>query len=174
MPGRDLSSREFRFMLAVLTAIVGLVCTDLITDAGEGAGVWHLILEATAGITAGAGIGLLLREKYKNGRLIREEKKRFDQLQEESEKWRKTAKSHMDGLSAAIEKQLDVWEFSAAEKEVAFLLLKGFSIREVAEIRHTAEKTVKVQAAAIYSKSGLSGRAELSAFFLEDLFTPTR
>jgi len=39
-------------------------------------------------------------------------------------------------------------------------------------LRGTAEKTARVQSMAIYSKSGLSGRYELSAFFLEDLLVP--
>jgi hypothetical protein len=38
--------------------------------------------------------------------------------------------------------------------------------------RHTSEKTARVQSSAVYAKSGLSGRSELSAFFLEDLLPP--
>jgi len=34
------------------------------------------------------------------------------------------------------------------------------------------ERTVRQHAVAVYRKSGLSGRAELSAFFLEDLLLP--
>ena len=46
----------------------------------------------------------------------------------------------MDGLSRSINLQLDLWHLSAAEKEVAFLLLKGLSLREIAAARHTSEK----------------------------------
>lgn len=58
------------------------------------------------------------------------------------------------------------------EKEVAFLLLKGLSLKEIAEVRQTVEKTARLQATAVYEKSGLAGRSELSAFFLEDLLPP--
>jgi hypothetical protein len=34
--------------------------------------------------------------------------------------------------------------------------------------------TVRQHAVAVYRKSGLAGRAELSAFFLEDLLLPHR
>ena len=61
---------------------------------------------------------------------------------------------------------------SAAEKEVAFLLLKGLSLKEIAIARRTSEKTARVQSSAVYAKSGLAGRSELSAFFLEDLLPP--
>jgi len=55
---------------------------------------------------------------------------------------------------------------------VAFLLIKGFSLKEIADYRSTAEKTTRAQATVVYAKSGLSGRSQLSAFFLEDLLLP--
>jgi hypothetical protein len=51
-------------------------------------------------------------------------------------------------------------------------LLKGFSHKEIARLRRTSEMTVRQQATAVYQKSGLGGRAELSAFFLDDLLRP--
>jgi DNA-binding NarL/FixJ family response regulator len=44
-------------------------------------------------------------------------------------------------------------------------------MKEIADIRQTQEKTVRTQATTIYKKSGLSGRQELSAFFLEDILS---
>ncbi len=58
------------------------------------------------------------------------------------------------------------------ERETAILLLKGFSHREITSIAGKSEKTVRQHSVAIYRKSGLGGRAELSAFFLEDLLLP--
>jgi DNA-binding CsgD family transcriptional regulator len=71
-----------------------------------------------------------------------------------------------------MENQLDRWGLTVAEKEVSFLLLKGLSNKEIAEVRKTSAQTVRSQTNAIYTKSGLSGRSELSAFFLEDLLLP--
>ena len=39
-------------------------------------------------------------------------------------------------------------------------------------VRATSERTVREQARSIYTKAGLTGRAALSAFFLEDLLAP--
>ena len=75
-------------------------------------------------------------------------------------------------MSESIDMQLNQWNLTRSEKEVAFLLIKGLSTKEIAEYRSTAEKTTRAQATAIYSKSGLSGRSQLAAFFLEDLFLP--
>jgi len=47
--------------------------------------------------------------------------------------------------------------------------MKNTVRKEIAEARATQEKTVRKQASAIYEKSGLAGRHELSAWFFEDL-----
>ena len=51
--------------------------------------------------------------------------------------------------------------------------LKGLRHKEIAELRQTSERTVRQQALAVYRKSGLNGRTDLAAFFLEDLLLPT-
>ena len=51
-------------------------------------------------------------------------------------------------------------------------MLKGLSHKEIADIRATSETTIRQQALAVYRKSDLRSRAELSAFFLEDLLLP--
>ena len=55
---------------------------------------------------------------------------------------------------------------------MALLLLKGLAVKEVAALRATSERTIRAQAAALYAKAGVTGRAALSAFFLEDLLAP--
>ena len=52
------------------------------------------------------------------------------------------------------------------------MLLKGYSHKEIATFRETSERTAREQARAVYRKAGLSGRASLAAFFLEDLLLP--
>ena len=76
-------------------------------------------------------------------------------------------------LGAAIDQQLERWGLTAAEKEVALLLLKGLSHKEIATARDVAESTVRQQARALYRKAGLGGRHDLAAFFLEDLLGPS-
>ena len=72
----------------------------------------------------------------------------------------------------AIDRQLGRWNLTTAEKEVAFLLLKGFGFKEIATLRNTSEKTARAQSTSVYAKAGLRGRTELAAFFLEDLMAP--
>jgi len=90
----------------------------------------------------------------------------------QGQRWRAESRSLLNGLGAAIETQFSRWNFTEAEREVALLLLKGLSTKEAAAVRAVSERTVREQARSIYSKSGLTGRASLSAFFLEDLLAP--
>jgi putative tricarboxylic transport membrane protein len=69
-----------------------------------------------------------------------------------------------------IEAEFSRWSLSDTERDIAWLILKGFSFLEIAQMRNRSERTIRQQAGAIYAKSGLRSRAELSAFFLEDLF----
>ena len=91
---------------------------------------------------------------------------------QEAERFRNEAHDALRGLGEAIDRQFIRWQLSPAEREVGLLLLKGLSHREVAAARSTGETTIRQQALAIYRKSGLRNRSELSAFFLEDLLLP--
>jgi DNA-binding CsgD family transcriptional regulator len=90
----------------------------------------------------------------------------------QGQRWRAEARNHLNGLGAAIETQFSRWNLTEAEREVALLLLKGLSHKEIAGIRAVSERTVREQARSIYGKAGLTGRTALSAYFLEDLLAP--
>ncbi len=88
----------------------------------------------------------------------------------QGEEWRVARKAEIDALGQAIEAQFKAWQLSPAEIDIAGLMLKGASLKEIALARDTSDATIRQQAQAIYRKSGLSGRVELSAYFLESLF----
>jgi len=163
-----------RALIAGVLALIALLATvDLIVDIREGVSLWHVLAEAAVAVVAGFGVYLLLRGAWRLRHRLDVQGRDFSAFRQQAEAWRTGSKKYLDGLSQSINLQLDHWQLSAAEKEVAFLLLKGLSLKEIASARQTTEKTARVQSSAIYSKSGLAGRSELSAFFLEDLLPPT-
>jgi DNA-binding CsgD family transcriptional regulator len=93
-------------------------------------------------------------------------------IREGDRQWRAEVSNHFQELGAAIERQFAAWGCTGAEQEVGLLLLKGFSHKEIARFRGAREATIRQQAAAVYQKAGLSGRAVLSAYFLEELLLP--
>lgn len=156
-------------ILALVTALVGL---DVAGDARSGSSGWHLALEIGIMVVALAGAvalwGQLLLARRRARAL------QFDLVRAEADlvRFRAESQEALAGLGAAIDRQFERWGLSTAEREVALLLLKGLSHKEVAAARATSERTVRQQALAVYRKAGLSGRAELAAFFLEDLLLP--
>jgi len=74
-------------------------------------------------------------------------------------------------LLQVMKAQFSKWSLTASEAEVALLLIKGLSMKEIAQVRQVKEKTVRGQATAIYAKANCAGRHELSAYFIEDLMS---
>ena len=120
-----------------------------------------------------SGIPILLTYRtflvYKNQQaLVRD----LDAARIQGRQWRDETRALLKGLGEAIERQFLTWKLTEAEREIGLLLLKGLSLKEIAAVRVTSERTIRAQARSIYAKAGLSGRAALSAFFLEDLLAP--
>ena len=106
---------------------------------------------------------------YKNQlALIRD----LDAARIQGRQWRDETRALLKGLGEAIDRQFLTWKLTEAEREIGLLLLTGLSLKEIAAVRVTSERTIRAQARSIYAKAGLSGRAALSAFFLEDLLAP--
>ncbi|WP_446538904.1 helix-turn-helix transcriptional regulator [Pseudoxanthomonas sp. LARHCG66] len=169
---RPMHGSERGVIAGVLLLIALLVVTDVMGDLRQGASAWHVALEILAAGLALLGAVHLLRSTLRLRRRLVRQAEDLSQVRAQAEAWRQQARRHVEGLSRSIDAQLDGWHLSPAEKEVAFLLLKGLGLREIADLRGTHEKTVRAQSASIYAKAGLAGRSELAAFFLEDLLVP--
>jgi len=167
-----MNQKERMVIASVLLIVAVLVSFDLFTDAKEGVVLWHVFVEGSIAVVALFGVFYVLRGSVELKHRLEKEITDFSHFKKEAELWKIESRKYLDGLSKAIDQQLTKWNLTVAEKEVAFLLLKGMSLKEIGVIRNTAEKTARVQSMAIYSKSGLAGRSELSAFFLEDLLVP--
>ena len=155
--------------LLAAAAIAALAIGDIVADRGEGTGWPHLLAEGAIAILAMAGvitIGIRLRElRSQRGELA----SALRSSREEAERWRRQAESHLAGLASAIDEQFERWSLTAAESEVALLILKGRSHKQIAANRGTSERTVRQQAHVVYRKAGLADRADLAAFFLGPL-----
>ena len=170
--GGALQASERTVIAGVLALIALLAGIDVAVDLRQGVTWWHVVAEAAVAVAACFGAFHLLRGAWQLRRRLAAQDRDFREFRQQAEAWRAGSKRYLDGLSHSISQQLDQWQLSAAEKEVAFLLLKGLSLKEIAAARRTTEKTARVQSSAVYMKAGLAGRSELSAFFLEDLLPP--
>lgn len=167
-------------VLVAFFAVAVLAALDLASDVRGGTTLRHVLAEG------GVFFVGMLGAVFMAGRLIRVMRsaraaqkeavaigEQLKVTQEEAARWRGEARDLLSGLGSALDRQFGRWALSPAEKEVALLLLKGLSHKEVAEVRSITEATARQQARAVYKKAGLSGRNDLAAFFLEDLLLPS-
>ncbi len=145
--------------------IAALIASDLLIDGREGVSASHLVLEGLVLMMALAGAGLTLR------RFLRI-KRDLETARQDTNHWRDQHRALVQGLGAAISEQFVAWRLTPSEAEIGMLLLKGLSHAQIADLRGTSERTVREQSRALYRKAGLEGRADLAAFFLEDLLPP--
>jgi DNA-binding CsgD family transcriptional regulator len=71
-------------------------------------------------------------------------------------------------FESVLQTHFNVWKLSDAEKAVALHLLRGFTSKEISDIRQVSERTIRNQAGSIYAKAGLTGKHDLAAYFLEE------
>jgi DNA-binding CsgD family transcriptional regulator len=158
-------------MVVLAVAIVG-GAIDLVLDAPDRWLSFHVIYEVLLIAAAAATSWFLWRGWYHSRRSLVETRRVLEAHTAERDAWRASAQHALAGLGEAIDERFRAWNLTPAEREIALLLLKGRSHKQIAFDTGRSERTVRQHAVAVYDKSGLGGRAELAAFFLEDLMLP--
>jgi len=167
-----MSQKERLMIAAIFTLAATFSAMDLTADYREGSSGSHLIFEAMLFLASISGIIYLLRLWWKARKGLAVATHHLSETRADFQEFKIKVKPYLEGLGKMIDTQLASWELSNAEKDIALLILKGLSFKEIADIRKTSERTVRQQARSIYARAKLSGRAEFSAFFLEDLLLP--
>ena len=158
---------------AVISALVTLcIGADLAYDLVRNDSPGHLAGMIVGTILSVVGLLLILRILRASRAQVRDLESALDHTRTDNIRWREQAGQLLGGIGVLIDKQFSEWELSPSEREVGLLLLKGLSLRSIAAARNASEPTVRQQAQAVYRKAKLAGRAELAAFFLEDLLLP--
>ena len=165
--------RTLRPLLSgVLLLIVVSGTIDLVLDAPESWRSFHVLYEVALIVGALAITAVLWTRWARAERTLSSTRRALDVRLAERDAWRASAERALHGLAAAIDAQLARWGLTPTEREVALLLLKGKSHKAIAYETGRSERTIRQHAVTVYQKSGLAGRAELAAFFLEDLVLP--
>lgn len=68
-----------------------------------------------------------------------------------------------------VGRQFDAWKLTPSEREVAWLSLKGVEPAGIADLRGSANGTVRAQLARVYGKSGVTSRAQFVSLFVDEL-----
>jgi len=166
---------DSRLRLALVGALVLLACNAAVNLFLDASGRWpylHVALEVLTTLV-GMGVALALWLRWRAAdRTAEATRMALDVRRVERDEWRESARRALQGLGEAVDAQLREWDLTPTEREIALFLLKGHSHKRIAEMTGRRERTVRQHGVVIYQKSGLAGRAELAAYFLEDLMLP--
>ncbi|HVO59355.1 MAG TPA: hypothetical protein VMT53_00390 [Terriglobales bacterium] len=170
--GTTVGSRVVASFIVLFAVIAILIACDIVADFRSGTEPGHVLLEGVIMALALAGLVIMSLQFRAIHLQAKQLSVDLEAARREAQRFREEAHDALRGLGEAIDHQFARWSLSPAEREIGLLLLKGLSHKEIAEMRSTLEPTIRQQALAVYRKSGLRSRAELSAFFLEDLLLP--
>ena len=161
--------KEFIAMLILAIVVAGNL-GDVFYDYREGASMVHLLVELSIALVSFALITALTVGIWRQSRSNTLLKAELASVSGENEQALPPAlATARHELALVLKEQFESWKLTQTERQVAMLLLKGLSFKEIASVRNTMEKTVRQQASAIYKKANVSGRHAFSAWFIEDL-----
>ena len=161
--------KEFLAVLVLAVVVIGNL-GDVFYDYRKGASVTHILMELSIAIISFALIAALTVGIWRQSRSNTRLKAELASISETNDQTLPPALANArHELALVLKEQFETWNLTLTEREVAMLLLKGLSFKEIASVRSTMEKTVRQQASAIYKKANVSGRHAFSAWFIEDL-----
>jgi DNA-binding CsgD family transcriptional regulator len=157
--------------LALLSIVVGGTA-DLMMDHPETWLSFHVIFEML--MIAGALVmaTTLWLGWWRSAHSAATLRESLERQREQQVAWKASAQAALEGLGRAIDAQFRSWRLTPTEREVALMLLKGYGHKEIAALTSRSERTVRQHAGAVYEKAAIAGRAELAAYFLNDLMLP--
>jgi len=170
MTDRTPDDRIVAWLLLIFSAAA---VTDVVLDAPDTIFSFHILVELVLIVSSLAAAAFLFRRVRMSRQQLDETRQALGRENAEARAWRRRAEHFIRGLADEMDAQFDAWQLTLTEREIALFLIKGFSTRDIAYLTGRSERTVRQHAIAIYAKSELGGRAELAAFFLEDLLSPT-
>ncbi|MEX0286813.1 MAG: helix-turn-helix transcriptional regulator [Paracoccaceae bacterium] len=136
------------FLWEILASILGLPGLPLRWEQRE-----LIELGASLGLVLGAILGA--RMAYRASR--------------ESHRAERARRLTSGQFAEVVETHFSDLGLTPAETEIAWFLLKGLSISEIADIRERSEGTVKAQCTAIYRKAGVNGKSQFFSAIVEDV-----
>ncbi|MDF2772762.1 MAG: hypothetical protein K0S86_2257 [Geminicoccaceae bacterium] len=170
---RDLDSRLYLILTVALLSIIIGGAADLVMDNPQTWLSFHVVFETL--MIAGALVmaTTLWLGWWRSAHSAAALRESLTKETAERDAWKASARVALEGLGRAIDEQFSNWRLTPTEREVALLLLKGYEHKQIAAMTGRSERTVRQHAGVVYEKAGLSGRAELAAYFLHDLMLPS-
>ena len=170
--GIQLAKKEYWIILTFLILLTGYAVYEVydeLTDLGQGESpltVWVEILIVCSSL---GFVFYITRLLYQNMLQQTQMRQTLQQVRKQLNSSNQRLQQGKEAFRESVDWQLNEWQFTQTQKEIAFLLLKGLSAKEIAGQRFVQEKTIRNHLSAIYEKSGMPGKHVFCAWFFEGL-----
>jgi len=161
--------RKETLLVLIFAVMLTTSGADLVADLYHGVSFEHVFKEAIIVVMSLFAVAWILVGLYQQKLEITELKKELESLDKTRLQPKKYVLEARKKLGNVVTQQFSEWGLTESESDVGWLLLKGLSLKEIAVVRSTLEKTARQQASSIYKKSGVPGRHAFSAWFIEDI-----
>lgn len=127
-------------IIGLLALIICFKLFDITSDIQLGIPQWHIAQEAMLLVLTVIGAMYLSYDLIRRSREVKALAKRLEHADKKIDNMSTQMRSARQEYSQAVSQQFETWGFTKSEQQVAFLLLKGLSFKEIAEVRQTKEK----------------------------------
>ena len=156
-------------LILIFAIVVVASGADLLADLSHGVDIDRIVKEVIVVSISILAIAWLLLGLHQQRLEIKSLQQELETINNPQTLPRKYVLEARKELGIVVSQQFSEWGLTGSEIEVGWLLLKGLSLKEIAMVRSTKEKTVRQQASSIYNKAGINGRHVFSAWFIEDI-----
>ena len=157
----------------LLVLIIVLKLVDLQDDFSNAAHITHLVQESVLILLSSGLFCYLIIDIIRRSRSSARLTLQLQQTQNQVGKLNQEIQITKTAFLRAIDTQFDLWELTSTEREVALMLIKGYSVIEIATLRQKSEKTIGNQTSSVYRKADVQGRHELAGLFFEEIIPLT-
>lgn len=152
--------------IAILVLVALAEGVDGVIDFLEDGFTSAVLLDGLIVLLVFAGTTYIIRSSSQALRLSRI---KLEQVQRENDVFRRANQQVLGEMWKGISAQFRSWGLTTVEAQIAERLIRGYSMKQIAAILSKSERTVRNQARAVYEKSGMTGRSDLAAFFVQDV-----
>ena len=157
------------FHALVLMIVVTDLALDIVKDLPRESLLLEIIIEGSILLLVITSSNYIWNILHKVENSNTELERDLISTQERATTWERKSKEFIKEFQSHLTDQFNKWNLTKSEQEIALLLLKGNSAKDISELRRTSLGTIKNQCRSIYEKSGQSNKSELSAYFLGEL-----
>jgi DNA-binding CsgD family transcriptional regulator len=162
----ELNKKYSQLLISILLILLVFIAYDTYVDHKSNVGKVHILLEISLLFSLFAFLIFALK-KYIHKNIINE--KKLQNLNLRHQELKEKIVQYKTDIHDYLQINFISWKLTKSEKDIALLLFKGCTGKEIAEIRNTNYQTVRSQISRIYRKAKVKNHNQFMATLMEDI-----